>query len=278
MYSLVSRKHIFALCVTAMATAGLLLAGCGSSKSAMEVSDVKSVDQVAVPIVTVDQYIDMTDLQDGGSIASDGSGAGGLVQRLLQGDSFDLGPMAELLRERTYGTYAERLPPRIMPEEEVIQTDRYKNFSLLDEESNDDRMQRLNRLKVPEGYKQYNVGRGSVFGDRQRQMFGAVPDDADAILLVSADYEMIEDNPFYYNFLPISPDRAYVEATVRMEMIDRNGNEVMEIVQTARSNNHVNTVGGITMEASKIQPLCTEATEKAVKAIDTATKKELAGA
>jgi hypothetical protein len=108
-------------------------------------------------------------------------------------------------------------------------------------------------------------------------MFGAVPDEADAILLVSADYEMVEDNPFWYWFLPISPDRAYVESTVRMEMLDRDGNEIMEIVQTARSNNHVNTVGGVTTEASKIQPLCTEATEKAIKAIDKATKKELAG-
>lgn len=259
----------------AVVALGVLLTSCGSSKSSMNVSDVESAEMAAVPIITVDQYIDMTDLQDGGSLAS-GDGVGGFMQRILNDDAFDLAPMADLLQERTFGTYAERLPVRIMPEEEVIGTERYKNFTLLDDESNDDRMQRVNRLKVPEGYKQYNVGQGSVFGDRQQQMFGAVPDEADAILLVSADYEMIEDNPFYYNFLPISPDRAYVKATVRMEMLDRDGNEIMEIVQTARSNNHVNTVGGVTTEASKIQPLCTEATEKAIKAIDKATKKELA--
>jgi hypothetical protein len=253
-----------------------MLTSCGSSKSSMNVSDVQSAEMAAVPIITVDQYIDMTDLQDGGSLAQ-GDGVGGFMQRILNDDAFDLSPMADLLQERTYGTYAERLPVGIMPEEEVIETERYKNFTLLDDESNDDRMQRVNRLKVPEGYKQYNVGRGSVFGDRQQQMFGAVPDEADAILLVSADYEMVEDNPFWYWFLPISPDRAYVESTVRMEMLDRDGNEIMEIVQTARSNNHVNTVGGVTTEASKIQPLCTEATEKAIKAIDKATKKELAG-
>jgi hypothetical protein len=34
-------------------------------------------------------------------------------------------------------------------------------------------------------------------------------------------------------------------------------------------------VGGVTTEAGKIQPLCSEATEKAVKAIDQATKQEL---
>jgi len=264
---------ILSCAVVAMA---VLLTSCGSSKSSMNVSDVQSAEMAAVPIITVDQYIDMTDLQDGGSLAS-GDGVGGFMQRILNDDAFNLSPMADLLRKRTFGTYAERLPVRIMPEEEVIRTERYKNFTLLDEESNDDRMQRVNRLKVPEGYKQYNVGRGSVFGDRQQQMFGAVPKEADAILLVSADYEMIEDNPFYYNFLPISPDRAYVKSTVRMEMLDRDGNEIMEIVQTARSNNHVNTVGGVTTEASKIQPLCTEATEKAIKAIDKATKKELAG-
>jgi hypothetical protein len=62
-----------------------------------------------------------------------------------------------------------------------------------------------------------------------------------------------------------------------MEMLDRDGNEIVEIVQAARSDNHVNTVGGVTTEASKIQPLCTEATEKAIGRIDTATKQELAG-
>ena len=265
----------FRCCCTAL-VAVLLLAGCGSSKSSMDVSGVQKAEQAAVPIITVDQYIDMSDLQDGGSVAS-GEGGGGLVQRILDSESFDLSPMADLLRERTYGTYSERLPTRVMSEEEVIQADRYKNFTLLDEESSDDRMQRVNRLEVPDGYKQYNVGQGSVFGDRQQQMFGAVPETADAILLVSADYEMVEDNPFWYWFLPVSPDRAYIEATVRMEMLDREGNEIMEIVQAARSNNHVNTVGGITAEPGKIQPLCTEATEKAVEAIDTATKQELTG-
>lgn len=271
-----SSTRVFTLFCTAL-VAALLLAGCGSSKSSMDVSQVEQAEQAAVPIITVDQYIDMSDLQEGGSVASDGSGTGALMQRILNDDAFDLSPMADLLQERTFGTYAERLPARIMPEEEVIQTQRYENFTLLDEESNDDRMQRVNRLEVPEGYKQYDVGQGSVFGDRQKQMFGAVPEEADAILLVSAGYEMVEDNPFWYWFLPISPDRAYVEATVRMEMLDRDGNEIMEIVQAARSDNHVNTVGGVTTEASKIQPLCTEATEKAIEQIDTATKEELAG-
>jgi len=236
-----SKTSTLILSCTVVALA-ILLASCGSSKSSMDVLGVEQAEQAAVPIITVDEYIDMTDLQEGGSL-SDGSGAGALMQRTLDDDAFDLAPMADLLQERTFGTYAERLPLKIMPEEAVIQTERYKNFSLLDDESNDDRMQRVNRLEVPEGYKKYNVGQGSVFGDRQQQMFGAVPKKADAILLVSANYEMVEDNPFWYWFLPVSPDRAYVEATVRMEMLDRDGNEIMEVVQTARSNNHVNTVG-----------------------------------
>ena len=242
----------------------------------MDVSEVDQAETAAVPIITVDQYIDMTDLQDGGSLA-EGAGAGALVQRLLQNDSFDLSPMVDLLQEKTYGPYANRLPATILPEEQVIQTDRYQNFQLLDDESNDERLQNLNRLLVPDGYKQYNLGQGALIGDRRQEMFGAVPEQADALLFVSADYEMVEDNPFWYWFLPISPDRAFIKSTVRMEMINREGDTIMEIVQTARSNNHINTVGGVTMEPSKIQPLCTEATKKAVQAIDAATKKELSG-
>ena len=177
-----SSTRVFTLCCTAL-VAALLLAGCGSSKSSMDVSQVEQAELAAVPIITVDQNIDMSDLQDGGSVASDGSGTGALMQRILNDDAFDLSPMADLLQERTFGTYAERLPTRIMLEKEVIQTQRYENFTLLDEESSDDRMQRVNRLEVPDGYKQYDVGQGSVFGDRQKQMFGAVPEEADAILL-----------------------------------------------------------------------------------------------
>ena len=270
-----SKTHVFTLCCTAL-VAVLLLAGCGSSRSSMDVSQVEKAEQAAVPIITVDQYIDMTDLQEEGGLAS-GSGSGAFVQRLLQDDSFNLSPMVDLLQEKTFGMYADRLPATILPEEEVIGTERYKNFNLLDKESSDDRMQRVNRLLVPEGYKKYNLGQGALLGDRQQEMFGAVPDAADALLFVSANYAMIEDNPFWYNFLPISPDRAYIEATVRMEMVDRSGNTIMTIQQVARSNNHVNTVGGVTMAPDKISGLCVEATEQAIAAIDKATKQELAG-
>lgn len=269
-----STKTLALYCTTLVA-AGLLLAGCGSSRSSMDVSQVEQAEQAAVPIIAVDQDIDMTDLQGGGSLAQ-GDGVGAFAQRLLDDDAFDLSPMVDLLHEKTYGPYAERLPATIMPEEEVIETDRYQNFSLLDDESNDDRMQRVNRILVPEGYKNYSLGTGSVFGNRQQQMFDAVPEEADAMLFVSADYAMVEDNPFWYWFLPISPDRAFIEATVRMEMIDREGDAIMTIQQVARSNNHVNTVGGVTMQPDKIQGLCVEATEKAVQAIDAATEKKLA--
>lgn len=271
MFSSSSRTHTLVLFGTLVAVA-VLLAGCGST---LETAKVKEADQVAVPVIEVDQYIDLTDMQDGGTLAS-GAGAGTLAQRLLQDESFDLSPMVDLLHSKTYGEYAERLPVTVMSEQQVIQTDRYRNFQLLDKASSDERLQSVNRLLVPERYKKYDLKR-DLTSSRKQKMFGAVPDEADALLFVSADYEMIEDNPFWYWFLPISPDRAYIESTVRMEMVDRSGNTILEISRTARSDNHVNTVGGVTMEPSKIQPLCEEATEQAVAAIDKVTKEKLAG-
>lgn len=267
-----ARTHTLALFGTLVAIA-VLLAGCGST---LETAKVRGADEVAVPIITVDQYIDLSDLQEEGTLAS-GSGAGTLTQRLLQDESFELSPMVDLLHERTYGMYAERLPVTVMPEQQVIRTDRYQNFQLLDDASNDERLQNLNRLLVPEGYKKYNLGQDALLSDRQSKMFGAVPDQADALLFVSAHYEMIEDNPFWYWFLPINPDRAYIESSVRMEMIDRDGNTILEISKSARSNNHVNTVGGVTTEPDEIQPLCEEATENAVAAIDKVIQEELSG-
>ncbi|WP_022836175.1 hypothetical protein [Salisaeta longa] len=259
-----------------MLAVALYVGGCGSAASSLDASKVKQAEEAAVPIITVDQYIDMSGMQESGGLAS-GSGAGAFMQRLLDDESFGLRPMVDLLHEKTYNVYAERLPVRFLPEDEVIGSTRYQQFQLLDDASSDARLQRVNRLLVPKNYKKYNLGQDALLADRQQKMFAAVPEGVDALLFVSANYAMVEDNPFWYWFLPISPDRAYVEATVRMEMINRNGETILEMSRTARSNNHLNTVGGISMEPEKIQGLCSEATKKAVAAIDVATKKALAG-
>lgn len=248
----------------AFALACLTLTSCSSTA---DVAKVKSAETVAVPIITVDQNIDLSDVQDG---------AGTLVQRLLDDDAFDLSPMVGELHTKVYQTYAKRLPGDVLPEDQVIRTERYQNFQLLDRSSSDDRMQNLSSILVPEGYKKYNVATGSVFGSRQEKMFGAVPDQADALLFVSANYAMKKDNPFWYWFVPFTPDQAAVEATVSMEMVDRSGEVILDVQRSATSADRMTMVGGLNLNPDEIQKLCFDATEKAFQEVDTFTKQELA--
>jgi len=262
---------------TAVALA-VLLASCGSSKSSVDVSGVQQAEQAAVPIIIVNKEIDMSDLQDGGDLLG-GDGAAGFVQRLLDDEAFDLSPMAELLRDKTFNVYADRLPATVLPEDQVIRTERYENFSLLDNESSDDRMQRFNGLVAPDGYKRYRLGgQGDAIVSRQQNMFDAVPDGTDALLFISADYEAVEDSPAFYSFIPfVDVDRAYIEATVRIEMMDESGDTIMKVQQVALSDGHLNTIGGLSMNPDKIQQLCIESTEAAVAKTDQVIQQELEG-
>lgn len=251
----------------AVALLGIVgLAGCSSS---MQTTKVEGVDTAAVPIITVDENIDLTDVQDGGAT---------LAQRLLDDDAFDLSPMVDTLRNNIFNEYAEQMPMTILPERQVIRTERYRNFNLLDRESSDERMQNLQNILVPDGYKKYDVAEGSVFGSRQQEMFGAVSDRTDALLFVSARYEMVEDNPFWHFFVPFTPDRAYVEATVDLEMVNRQGEVIMDISKTGRSEESMAMVAGLNLEADKIQSLCFTATARALSLVDTFTENQLQSA
>jgi hypothetical protein len=244
-----------------LALVALVVSGC----STLELNKVKEAEDVAVPIITVDEYISIED-----------GGAASLVQRLVEDDEFDLSPLVGELRTKVYNDYGDRLPVNIMPEEAVIETERYQNFNLTGSASNDRRYENLQALLVPEGYKKYRIAEGALIANQQDDMFGAVPDRADALLFASASYALVEDNPWWYFFLPIgAPDRGYVEATIRLEMIDRSGNTILRISETRQSNDYVTMAGGLALNPSEIQPLCRSATQNAFAEVDQFIQEEL---
>ena len=260
---LVSRlRSVFARGIL-LACAALLFVSC----STLDVAKVKKTEHAAVPIITVDEYIDLSEV----------GGAATLAQRLAEDEEFDLSPMVDKLQQRVYNGYAGQLPVTVMSEESVIDADQYQKFSLLDNRAYDDRYENLSALLVPDGYKKYRLGKGALIGSRQKKMFGAVPDRADALMFASASYALIEDNPFWYFFVPFGADRGYVEATVRLEMIDRSGDTILRISESRTSDRYVNVVKGFTANAEKIQPMCVNATEKAFAAVDQFIQEELSG-
>ena len=163
-------RRLFAHLVP-LALVALVVSGC----STLELNKVKEAEDVAVPIITVDEYISIED-----------GGAASLVQRLVEDDEFDLSPLVGELRTKVYNDYGDRLPVNIMPEEAVVETERYQNFNLTGSASNDRRYENLQALLVPEGYKKYRIAEGALIANQQDDMFGAVPDRADAKSSASA--------------------------------------------------------------------------------------------
>lgn len=242
----------------------VIFTGCAST---IEVQQVRQADEVAVPIITVNEYIDMSHLDDAGFTT--------LVQRVAENEEYDLSPVVKKLRDKTFDEYAARMPFTILPESEVIRTDTYQNFNLLEKESNDQRYQNLQFLLVPDGYKKYNLGQGALLWNRQPKMFDAVPDQVDGLLFASAEYAMVKDNPFWYFFVPFVADRVYIEATIRYEMIDREGNTILRIVKSAKSKDHTRMVAGVNLDVDKIQDLAINATDLAFTKVDQFVKQEM---
>jgi len=241
-----------------------ILMGCGST---IEVAKVKQTKEVAVPIITVNEYIDMSNLDDTGLTT--------LMQRIAENEEFDLTPTVKKLRNKTYDEYAAQMPFTILPESEVIHTEKYQNFNLLQKEANDERYQNLQFLLVPDGYKKYNLGQGALLWNRQPRMFGAVPEQVDALLFASADYAMVKDNPFWFFLMPFAADRVYVKATIRYEMVNREGETIMRIVKSAKSRDYTRMVAGLNLDVDEIQGLATTATERAFVKVDEFVQEEM---
>jgi hypothetical protein len=236
-----------------------------TSCATLDVAKVKQTEDVAVPIIYVDEYINIEDM-----------GTAGLVQRLVQDEEFDLSPLVDTLHHNVYNDYAEQLPVTVMPEASVIQTDRYQTFNLVGDASTDDRYENLQSLLVPEGYKKYRIAQGALIADQQDDMFEAVPEEADGLMFASASYALVKDNPWWYFFVPFgAPDRGWVEAKVRLEMIDRSGDTILRVSETGRSSDYVTMAGGLTLSPEEIQPMCFTATEKAFSQVDTFIRSEL---
>jgi hypothetical protein len=236
----------------------LVFAGCSS----VDTAKIKDKENVAVTLISVDQYIDMTDVQSEAMIA----------QRILDDDSFDLTPMADQLRNNVFGRYQDRLPNNFLAEERVIDSDRYQSFRLFDNENFEDRFKKVNVI-APEGYKHYKPI--YLNASMEKRMLKAIPDEADAMMFASIDYEFKEDSNFLFKILPFGTKQAVVKANLYMEMFNEEGDTIMKIHKSASSDNKMNMVGGISVKPDKIQDLCAEASRNVFEETDQYLKEEL---
>lgn len=245
----------------------LLIAGILTGCKTVNVAQLEETEKAAVPVITVNKYIDMDDVTSKNSMENT------LIQRILDSDNFDLTPTVNKLQNKVHNAYDERLPVDIMEEDQVITTNKYKNFELYDDEDTEEAFTKFGAILVPEGYKKYAVE--NQLKGKKVKFFNAVPSEADAVMFATAQYAMIEDTPFLVGLLPFGAKKAAIKATIKLHMMDEEGNTILRIEESGMSDNDILMAGGISVNSSKIQELSVAATDEAFAAVDRYTEEEL---
>lgn len=229
----------------------IFISGCSS----IDTEKVRALDKVAVPLISVNKYIGMGGFNQLGS----------LIQRIAEDDKFDLQPAADKLQKRVYGKYSDYFPFQVMSEDQVLTTDKYKNFNLYDKE----RWNKSKFILTPnENYKNYHPRRLNR-GERAK-FLSSIPAEANAALFVYVDYNLVRRN------IPMVPvSMAAVQAKVYLELVDRNGDQILKIRKKAESEEEFKAVAGVMLKPDNLQGMTIEATELAMAKVDEFVEKKM---
>ena len=231
------------------------LYGCSS----MNTAAVKKVDKASVALIGVDKHISF----------SDDFALGSLVQKLAQDDKFDLQPMAKDLHNNVFGLYAESVPFNLMPEEQVIDTDRYKNFRLYDSDLKESNFKRGSNIITVENYKDYKVD--YLDKSQREQLYKAIPNEADAMVLVGLSYKLVQEN----SMIP-GVNKGKIKATLNYEVTNSSGERILNVNKSAKSDSDMKVVLNAGMlSPDKILPMCQEATDKVMGKMQSFIAKKL---
>lgn len=231
-----------------------------TSCSSMDTARVKKVDKAAVAIVGVEKYINY----------SEDFEIPQLVQRLAQSDKFDLQPVAENLHEKTFGAYTEVMPFNLIPEEQVIGTERYKNFELYNEGYEDAIEGKTNFITV-KNYHKYPPR--SMNQSRRAKMFEAMPDEAEAMLMVELSYKLFQEN----SLIP-GVNKGKIEADLDLMVVNPDGERILNINKKADSDGSMKVVlDAAILDPEKVQPLVQEATDKVMAKAEEFIRDNLSG-
>ena len=179
------------------------------------------------------------------------------IASLSDDPNFNLQPVLDNFYKAFKDDYSKNFPFELLPEEDVINRQEYKDYEGRFNESKDSERHKLfQRYLTPEGYKPLVE---SLFkGEKSNQMqMLKMFSDADGVMFVSMGYDFIKK--------PV-PFTAGVRAFVRIKLWNKEGKKVFTINEYGTSKKSVGIVGGIPlMKPDKLLPLCESASEKLVE-------------
>lgn len=226
--------------------------------STMVSTNLMAQKKVAVTTFWVSKHIGFEELGGGVGLAA-------AVASLSDNPDFNLQPVLDNFYRTFKEDYAPQFPFDLMPEEEVLQREEYKNYEgRFNEDEDEDRHKLFQRYLTPNDFKPMQE---SLFkGEKSNQMqMVKMFSDADGVMFVSMGYDFVKK--------PM-PMTAGIRAFVRITLWNNEGKRVFRIMEYGTSKKSVAMVGGIPiMKTEKLLPLCESASEKLLKDLNKKMKK-----
>ena len=214
--------------------------------------------KVAVTTFWVSKHVGFEEL--GGA-----AGLAAAIASLCDDPNFNLQPVLDNFHNTFTKEYAKQFPFELMPEEDVIHTEAYKNYETRwGGDKDKDRNKLFQRYLTPDGYKPMVESLIKGENSNSRQMIKMFP-NADGVMFVSMGYDFVKK---------AVPFTAGVRAFVRIKLWNKDGKKVFSINEYGTSKKSVGIVAGIPiMKAEKLLPLCESASEKLVADLSKRLKK-----
>ncbi len=210
----------------------LLLLSCNIFKK----ENIQKVDEAAVVSIYVNNRIDVQTFSELEGVAS----------HLSKRKNFQLDTIANLLRQKTLSNFSSRLPFPLRDEERMLSYLPYQNVNLPS----------FNQFvpSKPKGYKEiptYNK-------EMAMTMFDVLPEEIKAIMLVGMDYRLVREGKLmtYVN--------SRVQSRLTIRIWNQKGDSLLNVRQTALSENTLSFSLGGGFQAHELRPLCIDASQKAI--------------
>jgi hypothetical protein len=206
--------------------------------------------KVALTSFWVSKHIGFEELSGPASLAAS-------LSSLSDDANFNLQPVLNNFYKVFTEEYSKQFPFVLLPEDEVLNNEAYKNFEgRFNEENDKNKGKWLQRFLTPKTYKPLQESLFKGEKSNQMQMVQMFKEVADGVMFVSMSYDFVKK--------PM-PFTAGIRANVRIKIWNKNGDKVLTINDYATSKESVGIVAGIPiMEPSKLLPLCESASEKLV--------------
>lgn len=257
----------------------LLVAGCTGGPdgaSRIDAQQVRPLDEVAVVSIRAKKsYRNEID----GESASEPSGVREAVHQIKEMSERqsrraapDFGATAEQVRTYLFGPFRSAAPFALVEETSVLTSAAYHRFETPDSSGRD---WRASLFATPDGYRPLNPAALRTSA-RLQTLIEQLPADPDGLLFAHTEYALVRQGPNPQT--PPAPGdtvRVTVEATVRVQVLDRTGTPTLRVTQTGQSDDGFTFVYGKGWTTEQVEPPTRQATRMVLANTTTRLRKNL---